>query len=59
MRVGQAAALVRRTVLAGDDTIAACRYFGIANRFKLLHGGDPALPLLAGDTLPGLDAVAR
>lgn len=59
VRVGQAAARVRRTVLAGDDTLAATRFFGLADRFQLLPGGDAALLLLAGGTLPGLEALKR
>ena len=49
VRVGQAAARVRRTLLAGDDTLAASRFFGLADRFQVLPGGDAALSLLAGE----------
>ena len=59
LRVGQAAARVRRTVLAGDDTLAASRFFGLADRFQVLPGGDAALTLLTGGTLPGLEAIRR
>ncbi|HEY5241774.1 MAG TPA: phosphoglycerate kinase [Polyangiaceae bacterium] len=59
VRVGQAAARVRRTVLAGEDTLAASRFFGLADRFQVLSGGDAALRLLTGDTLPGLEALKR
>jgi len=59
MRVGQAASRVRRTAIAGDDTLAASRFFGLADRFRVIAGGDAALPLLTGGTLPGLQAIER
>jgi phosphoglycerate kinase len=59
MRVGQAASRVRRAAIAGDDTLAASRFFGLADRFRVIAGGDAALPLLAGGTLPGLVAIER
>jgi phosphoglycerate kinase len=59
VRVGQAASRVRRTVLAGDDTLAGARFFGLADRFQVVSGGDAAFPLLTGGTLPGLEALRR
>ncbi len=59
VRVGQAAGRVRRTVLAGDETVAAVRYFGLSERFQVLPGGDAALALLSGGSLPGLEAIKR
>ena len=59
LRIAQAASRVPRTVIAGDDTIAAIRFFGFGERFQMLHGGDAALPLLAGASLPGLEAIRR
>jgi phosphoglycerate kinase len=59
VRVGQAVGQVRRSVVAGDDTVAAASFFGQDGTYRLAPGGDAALALLAGESFPGLDALER
>jgi phosphoglycerate kinase len=59
LRVAQAMTSPHRAMAAGDEAVWAATYFGFDGRLRLAHGGDAALALLAGETLPGLDAIGR
>ena len=58
-RTAQAATEASRyTMLVGDRTLAAARFFQLADYFRFeATGGDAMLALLRGDVLPGLEAL--
>ena len=56
--IAQAVAKVKHSVVGGGDTIAAVDKFGLLDKFSYVStGGGSMLAFLAGEELPGLEAL--